>query len=253
MLSIFNIPRDQMTPAQRRLKWMKRECLPEKIRDILDRMDKEKIEVKPKPKPVDTEKPVVVVGAEDYKETAINVKVDFQLDYSKPENVITKLKDIMLRKNKGKHDPKFLIELFSFMLKSIKDERLQLDVTLNLISSMFELAKSSSEGYMSRENWLEAHRLFHSLLTLIKSPVFRDQLKHYLNALAQGKIDHSSENDQYELEKTILPSIVNLLEKMDNELLKAFQSISHQKIEYLQRIRDENVLLHLCDSVQAYL
>ena len=52
-----------------------------------------------------------------------------------------------------------------------------------------------------------------------------------------------------EVEKSILPSLANFLEKLDNELLKAYQSIPHTKIEYLMRIRDENKFLFLCDKV----
>ena len=37
MLNIFNIPRESMTPAQRRLKWVKREYLPPAIRTALDK------------------------------------------------------------------------------------------------------------------------------------------------------------------------------------------------------------------------
>ncbi len=56
-----------------------------------------------------------------------------------------------------------------------------------------------------------------------------------------------------EIEKSVMPSLANFMEKLDFELLKAFQNIQHTKIEYLQRIRDENKFLYLCDSVQNFL
>jgi len=43
------------------------------------------------------------------------------------------------------------------------------------------------------------------------------------------------------------------LQKLDGELLKAFQNIPHTKFEYLQRIRDENKFLYLCDAILAYI
>jgi len=57
----------------------------------------------------------------------------------------------------------------------------------------------------------------------------------------------------YDFEKSILPAIANFIEKFDKELLKAYQSINHHKLEYLQRVKDENVLLFMCDEVQNYL
>ena len=50
-----------------------------------------------------------------------------------------------------------------------------------------------------------------------------------------------------------MPALANFMEKLDHELLKAFQNISHSKIEYLQRLRDDNKFLFLCDKVQAFL
>jgi translation initiation factor 3 subunit C len=50
-----------------------------------------------------------------------------------------------------------------------------------------------------------------------------------------------------------MPSLANFLEKFDNELFKAFQGINPQRLEYLQRIRDENLLLQVISSVQSFL
>ncbi len=43
------------------------------------------------------------------------------------------------------------------------------------------------------------------------------------------------------------------MQKLDSELLKAFQNTPFTKFEYLQRIRDESKLLFLCDDVQAFI
>jgi translation initiation factor 3 subunit C len=56
-----------------------------------------------------------------------------------------------------------------------------------------------------------------------------------------------------DIEKSIIPSFINFLQKLDSELLKAFQNVGHTKFEYLQRIRDESKLLFLCDDVQAFV
>ena len=69
------------------------------------------------------------------------MKVDFTLDYSKAENVLTKLKEIQFRRSRGKFDPKYHVELFNFMLKSAKEERFQVEITMQLITTMFEQSK----------------------------------------------------------------------------------------------------------------
>jgi hypothetical protein len=56
-----------------------------------------------------------------------------------------------------------------------------------------------------------------------------------------------------DIEKSILPSLISFLLKLDSELLKAFQTIPHVKFEYLQRVRDENLLLFLCDSLFSFV
>lgn len=44
-----------------------------------------------------------------------------------------------------------------------------------------------------------------------------------------------------------MPSLANFMEKLDLELLRAFQNTSHTKIDYLYRLRDENKFLTMLD------
>lgn len=43
------------------------------------------------------------------------------------------------------------------------------------------------------------------------------------------------------------------MEKLDHELLKAYQNITPTKLEYLQRLRDDNKFVFLCDQIMAFL
>jgi hypothetical protein len=56
-----------------------------------------------------------------------------------------------------------------------------------------------------------------------------------------------------EIEKSILPSLANYMEKLDLELLKAFQNTPYSKIEYLHRLRDENKFLTMIDQIIDFL
>ena len=76
------------------------------------------------------------------------------------------------------------------------------------------------------------------------------------NKATLAKVPSGGEDIEYtviDIEKSIIPSFISFLQKLDQELLKAFQNINHAKFEYLQRIRDENKFLFLCDQVQAFI
>jgi len=80
MLSVFNIPREQMTPAQRRLKWMKIEFLPPAIRQSLEKYEQEKktrVEKKEVPKEEQKDKTQAQAVSKEEKETVIKEKDDF--------------------------------------------------------------------------------------------------------------------------------------------------------------------------------
>jgi len=55
--------------------------------------------------------------------------------------------------------------------------------------------------------------------------------------------------DQFETERAVFPSLSNFVERLDEQLYKSLQRLSHTSIEYLRRVQDENVLLSLCDKV----
>ena len=48
--------------------------------------------------------------------------------------------------------------------------------------------------------------------------------------------------DKYELERSILPSLSTFIERMDENLWKAYQKLASRSssIDYLQRVHDEN-------------
>ena len=58
---------------------------------------------------------------------------------------------------RGKYDPKFHIQMLTFILDKLKDNRLKIEVILNLLNSLFDSAKVSSTGFMSRDIWLTTY------------------------------------------------------------------------------------------------
>lgn len=106
-------------------------------------------------------------------------------------------------------------------------------------------------GFLTRESWVGAVKYFKDMLNLFNEPT----IKSLIAAQKAGKIQifEDGSTNLLDIEKSIIPSFINFLQKLDSELLKAFQNVGHTKFEYLQRIRDESKLLFLCDDVQAFV
>ena len=86
---------------------------------------------------------------------------------------------------------------------------------------------------------------------LEENVAIRDKLRTI--TAKEEKTEDEELDSTTEIEKAILPALANFAEKLDYELLKAFQAIPQMKIEYLRRIRDENNLLFLFDRVQRFM
>lgn len=50
----------------------------------------------------------------------------------------------------------------------------------------------------------------------------------------------------------MFPSLSNFIERLDEQLWKSYQSLSHNNIAYLQRIQDENNLLFAVDRIASF-
>lgn len=98
-------------------------------------------------------------------------------------------------------------------------------------------------------------------MDILETKPIRESIRNFMNkekaATTAEDIDIEEEKNELsttiEIERAILPAIANFMEKLDYELLKAYQSTPHNKIEYLQRLRDENKFLFLSDRVQSYM
>jgi hypothetical protein len=131
--NIFTMPRDQLTPAQRRLKWVKFEYLPLYLQEFLKKKKKPakaaatttvvESSDDDSTKAGKVTKPVAAEGGDEDKLTTLNLKNDFTIDYSKYENVHNKLREIHEERNKGRKNAKHHAELLAFMLEQAKDPK----------------------------------------------------------------------------------------------------------------------------------
>ena len=78
-------------------------------------------------------------------------------------------------------------------------------------------------------------------MALLETDSFRESLRNFQRkektaaALEDGDVETETNelSTTIEIEKAILPALANFIEKLDFELLKAFQNTPHNKIEYL--------------------
>ena len=241
-----------MTPAQRRLRWVKKDRLPASIQAQLAQRDKNKkdnkeaaakLEKEPSErKPDGTAAGAAAGEKKEIQETILYVKNDYlQLDFTKSDNVAKKLKEVQDDRMRGKYDPKFHIQMLTYILNQVKDSTLRIEVILNLLNSLFDSAKVSLLGFMNRDTWLSTHNYLNLLMNLLETDSFRDSLRNFQRkektAAALEDADVETETNELsttiEIEKAILPALANFIEKLDYELLKAFQNTPHNKIEYL--------------------
>lgn len=74
----------------------------------------------------------------------LNTKDDFLIDYSKPENVHNKLKEIKEEQLRGKKHAKHHVALLTFMLEKATEPRQKVEIYLNLLNAIFSSAKTAT-------------------------------------------------------------------------------------------------------------
>ncbi|MFS8160333.1 MAG: hypothetical protein ACMG6E_09035 [Candidatus Roizmanbacteria bacterium] len=124
------------------------------------------------------------VEADDEKQTVLSYKDDFLLDYTKAENVVSKLKDIQTQRTRGKFDPKYHVTLLNHIMESAKDLRHKIEITFYLINAVFDHSKNSVTGFISREMWLMAHKQIKNLMAFLDNQQIKDSLTGFLNGTA---------------------------------------------------------------------
>jgi hypothetical protein len=66
-------------------------------------------------------------------------------------------------------------------------------------------------------------------------------------------IEKMANQNLFETERSVFPSLSTFLERMDENLWKSYQKLAPSSIDYLLRINDENKLLFLIDETMAFL
>lgn len=136
-----------------------------------------------------------------------------------------------------------------FQVQAEEKVDLRIEILMLLISSYFTSAKKNENGFFERETWLITNGKVSLLLKLLENKVFAKDTPKNQNKDDGGDIDSFLRNT----DSQILPALVNYIEKLDQQLYKAFQALSQTSMEYLHRLRDECILIKQCDALMTYL
>ncbi len=60
------------------------------------------------------------------------------------DNVTKKIKELQDERMKGKFDPRYHSSVYIYMLQQVKDSRVKVEISINLINSLFDTAKYTS-------------------------------------------------------------------------------------------------------------
>ena len=104
-----------------------------------------------------------------------------------------------------------------------------IEILVLLIATHFACAKSSPNGFFERDMWLKTQTKIAELLEDLKNHNIEAKKQKTEKKEDGGDLDTflSSGDSQ------ILPGIVAFIEKLDQQLYKAFQSLTSTSIEYL--------------------
>ena len=207
----LSLPREQMTPQQRRYKWVSYDFLPEDMKQFIRPPTKQKAD-KPKEKKA-------VAGKtgnkeEEIKELVVQTEDDKDLDFKKYENVekiLTKYRNQQTSRKKFNIDQQIEVLTIMFDAQEVTKNDIRIEILILLISTYFIYAKKTPSGYFDRNTWTIAKSKILDLVDLLKNKNFNlTQAK--ISEEDGGNIDQFLQSSDHQ----ILPALVNFVEKLDH-------------------------------------
>lgn len=155
-----------------------------------------------------------------------------------PESILKHLRTIVESRGKKNTDRAEQIRIMERLLEVANTPYQKIRVLLTLVSTRFDVTASSTQNYMSQEQWKSAEREFALLLeTLEANPSF----------IVTENAEEWEDDDkapQPEAGKVVkVPgSIVSSIERLDDELTRSLQQTDPHTAEYIERLSDEQLL-----------
>jgi len=168
------LPREKMTPEQKRWKWVRFDALPDDLKPLISVgnkiHDKDDTEEKAeKKKPAGARK--ARGEEEEHSDAEDLIQRDQDLDYTVQDNV-----DTVITKYRGQETSRknfniaeqieVLDIMFAQQVETKTDNKI--NILMILISTYFTAAKKSVEGYFDRYTWLKSNEIITRLLAILK-------------------------------------------------------------------------------------
>jgi hypothetical protein len=210
------LPHEKRTPDQRRWKWVKFEFLPEDMKPFIrpPKQETEKKDTKRKPGK----------ATEAAQEAANILKTvdlvdDRDLDFARMDNVylvLTKYRQQQI--SRRNFNPQLQLIVLDMIKQAQADnQQVQVEVHLLKLNTLFSTAKVNAQGFFSRQDWIDTHQTFDSLLDLLAT-LPADQ------KAAKEEPERETERFHFSKVSQIMPAIVTFIEKLDHQLFKALQT-----------------------------
>ncbi|GJD06292.1 Eukaryotic translation initiation factor 3 subunit C [Galdieria sulphuraria] len=212
-------------------------------------------------------------SGQSFKETFDNIPAiaskDFGITEDLSESAIDqKLVEIIAtRGRKGTSKRESLLQL-EMLLKVAKTLVQEMEILFQIVSTHFDMTPLSI-GYMSQENWRNCVQYIEKILNLafehetqvrfvvnhpstetldVSVPIRGDKTTSQI----EESIESETNGDKNDKRKCVRGDIATLLERMDDDLFRAWQGIDAYLPEYVDRLKDEFVLLKLLAKAQTY-
>ena len=191
------------------------------------------------------------------RERAVGVSVDDQLDdegfatvgrggralvYT-PESILKHLRTIVQSRGKKNTDRSEQIRIMERLFEVAVTPYQKIRVLLTIISTRFDATTTSTQTYMSQEQWKAAQREF----TLLLETLEQNSMLVVIDGAEEWEDDEKQPPTDSLLK--IPGSVISLLERLDDELTRSLQQTDPHTAEYIERLTDEQGLYE--DIVRA--
>ena len=155
-----------------------------------------------------------------------------------PESILKHLRTIVESRGKKNTDRGEQIRIMERLLEVATTPYQRIRVLLTLTATRFDLTSSSTQTYMSQDQWRSAEREFSTILQILETSP-----EHVVTENAEEWEDDEKSPQIKPNELFKIPgSIVSSIERLDDELSRSLQQTDPHTAEYIERLGDEQLL-----------